>query len=85
MVHKSLIQGFKDIAGSIHQVLHKEYYQTPITYDDDSDDEESADKPPGMFCTKGTPVREHGVLMECTIPSEVPFNNAPKLLYWVTG
>ncbi len=83
-VHRDLLKGFKEVAGSIHQLLRHKYHQaTPL--DDWEEGEGSLEgEKRGVFASEGSSFIEHGVLMECTIPNDIPFK-APKLLYWIVG
>ncbi len=84
MVHKSLLQGFRDVANSIHCILQKQYHQTPPTYDSDTDNEQDIEQDVKRGVShniEGSPVIEHGVLMECAIPT----HDSATLLYWVIG
>lgn len=86
-VQKDVLKSFKDVATSIHRILHKKYspINKSMSFDDDIDEsDDTDDNTGGPFTTPGSTVREYGVLMECTIPSSVSFT-APKLLYWVIG
>ena len=82
-VHRDLLKGFKEVAGSIHQLLRRKYHQA-MPPDDWEEEGSLGEEKRGVFSLEGSRFIEHGVLMECTIPNDIPFK-APKLLYWIVG
>lgn len=86
-VNTQLLVGFKDVVGTIHQILYKKYKEEK---DEEEEDEmirlSSPDvhKDNNPFINEGSSVIEHGILMECSTTSHTSFP-VPTLQYWVVG
>ena len=94
-VHNNLLKSFKEVTGAIHQILHKKYEEEEDEWDDEPEEGDGEEAVAGagdveqstkskLFTRRGSPVREHGVLIECTITGD-SLLTPPKLQYWVIG
>jgi hypothetical protein len=93
-VHCQLLETFHHVSSAIHQILHqRKCDSTDGTSDDDgwSDEGKSECEEENhedvIFKSNAYPVIEHGVLVNCSIPSATRDKGfiPPSLNYWIIG